>query len=850
MTVDKHLMECLSDSFEKKYILPFFWQHGESHEILKEEMDAIYDSGCRQFCVESRTHEDFCGETWWEDFAYMLEYAKERDMKVWLLDDKRFPTGYANGYILEHPELEMVHLKMDFRDFPVRGPMNLLVPQMPGGQLEAVVAYRLNAAGDGIVGEGVNLTDRVENGLVRTDLPDGVWRVYYMYKGNFAPEGKKCWIDMLNPESAKAQIIAVYEPTWEHFSEYFGNTFLGFFSDEPSFANEQGGYYSMLGKESMPIPYRDDLCRLIAERCGKSEAEVWTMLPALWHTLDTENGPAMRSFYMETITHLYKENFSMLLGDWCREHNVMYIGHIIEDNGAHMRTGYGPGHFFRALDGQDMGGIDVVLHQIIPGITDARHSVPLTGKYAYPDMFNYLLAKLGSSHGHIDPVKKGRTMCEIYGAFGWAEGMPFMKRLTDHMLVNGINYYVPHAFTPKRNDPDCPPHFYNGGDNTQFALFGHLMDYMQRLSHMISDGDHKADVAVLYAPEGEWAGTDYMLPEKVTKALTRGQVDFDLIPEDKLAECAACCGKLTLNGERYGALIVPKCETLPGWVLKELSALAVKIPVIFVDNLPQKLAEGGSAEVYTADMRVVALENLADTLRTEGKAQLTLSEKLPLVRFIHVSREGGETYLFANDDEWKAADFTVKLEGSDFALYDALNNRLTRPEITAAGVRLSIAPGGMVAVVSGVNDEIPAYVYEDALTVMPLETDYAVSKLGYGKTEYEPAEGGLGDLSAGDPTFSGRVRYEFTLPETKGETVLLDLGEVGETAELWINGEYVGYAITNPYQFDVTGLLTEDVNAVKVEVVTNQAYRLRDMFSTYMVLPAAGIQGPVVLKVK
>jgi len=80
--------------------------------------------------------------------------------------------------------------------------------------------------------------------------------------------------------------------------------------------------------------------------------------------------------------------------------------------------------------------------------------------------------------------------------------------------------------------------------------------------------------------------------------------------------------------------------------------------------------------------------------------------------------------------------------------------------------------------------------------------------------------------------------------------VLLDLGEVGETAELWINGEYVGYAITNPYQFDVTGLLTEDVNAVKVEVVTNQAYRLRDMFSTYMVLPAAGIQGPVVLKVK
>ena len=38
--MDKHLRDCLSDNFEKKYIFPFFWQHGESHEVLKEEMDA------------------------------------------------------------------------------------------------------------------------------------------------------------------------------------------------------------------------------------------------------------------------------------------------------------------------------------------------------------------------------------------------------------------------------------------------------------------------------------------------------------------------------------------------------------------------------------------------------------------------------------------------------------------------------------------------------------------------------------------------------------------------------------------------------------------------------------------
>ncbi|MBQ5390519.1 MAG: hypothetical protein IIU58_06400, partial [Clostridia bacterium] len=49
----------------ENYILPFFWQHGEDAETLISEIDAIFDSGIRALCVESRTHEDFCGDGWW-----------------------------------------------------------------------------------------------------------------------------------------------------------------------------------------------------------------------------------------------------------------------------------------------------------------------------------------------------------------------------------------------------------------------------------------------------------------------------------------------------------------------------------------------------------------------------------------------------------------------------------------------------------------------------------------------------------------------------------------------------------------------------------------------------------------
>mgnify|MGYP000396982990 FL=1 len=116
-----------------------------------------------------------------------------------------------------------------------------------------------------------------------------------------------------------------------------------------------------------------------------------------------------------------------------------------------------------------MAGIDVVLQQIRPGLDDCKfHSVG--GNLGYHgELYHYALAKLAASLAHMDSKKKGRALCEVFGAYGWAEGLKLMKWLLDHMLVNGINYFVPHAFSMKDfPDPDCPPHFYARGMNPQF----------------------------------------------------------------------------------------------------------------------------------------------------------------------------------------------------------------------------------------------------------------------------------------------------------------------------------------------------------------------------------------------
>ena len=54
------------------YILPFFWQHGETEDVLREYMGVIHGCGIGAVCVEARPHPDFAGPGWWHDMDIIL----------------------------------------------------------------------------------------------------------------------------------------------------------------------------------------------------------------------------------------------------------------------------------------------------------------------------------------------------------------------------------------------------------------------------------------------------------------------------------------------------------------------------------------------------------------------------------------------------------------------------------------------------------------------------------------------------------------------------------------------------------------------------------------------------------
>ena len=79
------------------YMVPFLWMHGEDEPRLREVIGAIHQSGIGALCVESRPQPDFLGPKWWQDMDVVLDECKKRGMKIWILDDERFPTGYSAG---------------------------------------------------------------------------------------------------------------------------------------------------------------------------------------------------------------------------------------------------------------------------------------------------------------------------------------------------------------------------------------------------------------------------------------------------------------------------------------------------------------------------------------------------------------------------------------------------------------------------------------------------------------------------------------------------------------------------------------------------------------------------------
>ena len=822
------------------HLLPFLWLHGESGDELRRGIRAVRASGCRMLCAESRNHPDFLGPDWWREMAVLAEECKALSMRFFLLDDAHFPSGYANGAGADTPYQRML-MQETHTDIvgPLRGGRILAWPDGQPGVPVAVVAGRkldygrvesfVDLSGFAVT-DLTDLTDRAEDGLIRWDVPEGTWRVFRLradYVSERRPPQK--FLNPLLPDSGRLMIETVCAPHAAFFGAETGRTFAGFFSDEPALRAGRGSHAVPGEYPLLPIPWRTDMTDLLSARLGR---DARPLLPGLWYDIGPDT-PRVRYALMDLCSELYGKHYSGAIGRWCRERGLEYVGHVIEQNNAHARLGQGAGHYFRAVGGQTMAGMDLVLHELRPDFYGGYHASNSREHEADDDFFRFMLPQMTASAAALDPDKRGRALCEVFGAYGWQESVGEMRYLANLLLSRGINYFTPHAFSLKpAPDPDSPPHF--GAYPPLAPYTARLFGHMERAAALIDGGRHAARAAVLYFAEAEWAsGSGVMKSQRIVRALNERQIACEVVPIDLLAP------------GRYEALLIPGAPRWPRKLFDALRRLAdAGCAVAFVDEAPSALADADGAPPRAYE--TVPLAGAAAWCEAASRSAVRPLAPSPSVHAYPYDGPEGRLCLFFNENSRGDAVFTGVVEGlRDPVVYDPETERCAVPagENTPEGYRLTLtlSPGQLVAVAAPrpgwpapVPDETPVVreelrpvwhvTFPDAPDMEAFDTD-------------APA-----DIALQHPRFAGTVRYEAEWT-CRRPCAGFRLTAVHGAARLWLDGQEAGARVAPPYDFRIP--VPAGPHRITVETVNVPAFRWRDPLSVHGWLPPVGLTGPV-----
>ncbi len=847
---------------EGNFVLPFFWQHGEDEKTLRHYMQVIYDANIRAVCVESRPHPDFCGEKWWQDMNVILDEARKRNMKVWILDDSHFPTGYANGALENYPD-DLCRQSICCRMEKIEGgglytaskellaSPDVLEPvgaELFMGSLTArsfdddklVAVYAINDQ----TSSCVNLMSSAGADGIEWPVPDnGSWTVYTIHLSRNKGYHRN-YINMLSFPSCRVLIDAVYEPHWEHYKNDFGTVIEGFFSDEPELGN--GHMYNMdgmLGVQGLDYPWSDEMDELLAQSLG---ADYLSDIYLLWENdCDPDRRARIRYAYMDAVTKLVRKDFSYQLGNWCREHGVKYIGHMIEDNNQHCRTQSSLGHYFRGLQGQDWAGIDDIGGQVFPQGED----IDILGKpfgNRIGEFYHYLLGRLASSAAAIEPLKNGNSMCEIFGNYGWAEGVQLEQYLVNHFLVRGINHFVPHAFSAKEYpDPDCPPHFYAGGNNPQFRHFGRLMKYTNRLCELLSGGRHVSDIAVIYHGEGEWTG-EAMKDQKIARVLTDHQIDFDIVPQDvfvspdqygtAINSIEHC---LTVNTQKYKMVLIPSMEYITCELAAAIAALTeAGISVYVVGDYPCGVCNGKISEkdfeaaIHMA--RQISPDDIVHEVIADELAEVTLTPADNRIRYYHYEHADGSGILFFANEGTDTYKGKVKFADSrNCYLYEPWHNQLANLDRLNSEFTLELEPSKAVVVVLTSEDLCNRTV--SLTSGISRSRDICWSDVSFDNEKWTrskcrsidyPSFADHHDILLPDSVgesekyFSGYLRYENSFMAEPGGKYILLITEAFEGVEVFVNDKSLGIQIMPCFEYDISEAVVSGKNEVRIEVAT------------------------------
>lgn len=508
--------------------VPFYWWIGDTltREHIKWQLDMLAekrisslqvnychtDTGGITYGRTFRSQPELFTPAWWELFGWFMEEAGKHGMTV-SLSDYTLGAGqgsYVDEMLAEDPGLNGSELHFDRTELGHGERFARSGMQKP----LSLKAYRLDDGGR-IAGESVDLLPEVG--------PDGVeWQNPWprALVTEVKAERRLPSLDPMHPQAGRSYV--------RHFFQRFEDRLPGkaetglnfFFSDELSF-NLQGHIWNGI--------FRDEFMR-------RKGYDILPQIDALFIDLG-DISAKIRLDYNDVRVALSEEHFFIPIYEWHQQRGLLFGC----DHGGRGRDVSEFGDYFRTQRWNQAPGCDQ----------------PMLQK-------DIIKNKVASSISHL--YERQRVWLEGFHSSGWSTNS---AQLTDAIFANyamGQNllslhglYYTTMGGWWEWAAP-CN-HFHE----PYWDEMDELLACTERLSYVLSQGHHVADVAVLYPVEPVVAGYGNEAVEAAFaagEAIYRDGIDFDFMDYESLARAEVHGGRLHVAGESFGVVVVPAMRAI------------------------------------------------------------------------------------------------------------------------------------------------------------------------------------------------------------------------------------------------------------------------------------------------
>ena len=461
--------------------VPFWFLNGDlRHGEIRRQLRDFADHGVRGVVLHPRIglsrRIGYLSGTFFRYLRTALETAAELQMKVVLYDEGMYPSGSASGQVVrENPE------------WASRG---IGLTDRPGE--EDRILCRTDRG---------TLVERFSRGTIRG--------IHYGEDDGEAEAPRSA--DILNPDAVDCFLRLTHEAYWREFREYFGNTVIGFFTDEPS----------ILGRNVTDLqPWTAGFDREFLSAGGRLEG-----LAGLFSGEENRD----TALYRRLILQREEEVYYARLSRWCGEKGIALMGHPHQSDDIEVEK------YFH-VPGQDLV---------------FRWVAPEKGGNAGMDS---VMGQCGADMARW--MGRRRNSNECFGACNrednpWYFTGADMKWYIDWLAARGVNLFIPHAFyysLKGKRSAERPPDV--GPGNIWWPHYRRWADYMARMSCLRTETDTRPPIALLCRNRD-------LHPETAAR-LTESRHGFMYLPESLWQECREENGKLVCRGRTFEAVAGPE----------------------------------------------------------------------------------------------------------------------------------------------------------------------------------------------------------------------------------------------------------------------------------------------------